>query len=93
MGSSSVVTVLEKHLNEIYLTVLSNSIPSEFLDKEKEETCDMLKHILGSTVVLFSPLSTSALSGLLQVSRGKVDSTFNNLHAILDISNSPIHPL
>jgi hypothetical protein len=88
-GSSSAVTAPEKHLDEIYLAVLKHSISSDYSDEEKEEACDILKHMLGSTVVLLSPLSTSALSRLLQVSREAVDSTFNDLHAILDIPNDP----
>lgn len=92
-GSSSAVTAPETHLNEIYLTVLKHSISSGFSDEEKEEAYDMLKRILGSTVVLLSPLSTSALRRLLQVSEEDVDSTFKDLHAILDIPNDPTRQL
>jgi hypothetical protein len=92
-GSSSVITAPEKHLNEIYLAVLKHSISSDYSDEEKEEACDMLNHMLGSIVVLLSPLSTSALSRLLQLSREDVDLTFNDLHAILDIPESPTRPL
>ncbi|KAG4427607.1 hypothetical protein IFR05_016910, partial [Cadophora sp. M221] len=92
-GSSSASTAPEKHLDEIYLAVLKHSISSDYSDEEKEEACDMLKHMLGSTVVLLSPLSTSALSRLLQGSRDEVDSTFNDLHAILNIPNNPTREL
>ncbi|KUJ20839.1 HET-domain-containing protein [Mollisia scopiformis] len=92
-GSSSAVTVPEKHLNDIYLFVLKHSISSDYSDEEKKEACDMLKHILGSTIVLLSPLSTSALKRLLQVSKEDVDSTFNDLHSILDIPNDPVRQL
>jgi len=92
-ASRSAVTAPEKHLNEIYLAVLNHSISSDYSDEEKEEACDMLKHMLGSTAVLLSPLSTSALSSLLQVSREEVDLTFRDLHAILDIPNDPTRPL
>jgi hypothetical protein len=92
-GSSSTITAPEKHLNEIYLAVLQHSIPSELSDEEKEEISDMLKHTLGSLVVLLSPLSTCSLSRLLQLSREDVDSTFNDLHAILDIPTNPTRPL
>lgn len=88
-GSSSAITAPEKHLNEIYLTVLKHSIPSELSDEEKEEVYDMLKHTLGSLVVLLSPLSISSLSKLLQLSREDVDSTFVDLHAILNIPKDP----
>jgi len=92
-GSSSAIIAPEKHLNEIYLAVLKHSVSSEFADKEKEEVCNMLKHTLGSLVVLLSPLSTSSLSRLLQLPREDIDSTFNDLHAILDIPEDLTRPL
>jgi hypothetical protein len=66
-GSSSAIITPEQHLNEIYLAVLKHLIFSEFSDEEKEEIYDMLKHTLGSLVVLLSPLSISLLSKLLQL--------------------------
>ncbi|OBT42047.1 hypothetical protein VE00_07428 [Pseudogymnoascus sp. WSF 3629] len=92
-GSSSAITAPEKHLNEIYLAVLKNSISSEYSDEEKDEICDMLKHTLGSTVVLFSPLSAFSLSRLLHLPKEDIDQTFEDLHAILDIPDDPTHPL
>jgi hypothetical protein len=53
----------------------------------------MLKHTLGSLVVLLSPLSTSSLSRLLQLSVEDVDLTFENLYAILDIPEDSTYPL
>jgi hypothetical protein len=91
-GSSSAITAPEKYLNEIYLAVLKHSISSEYSDEEKEEVCDMLKHTLGSIVVLLSSLSTFSLSRLLHFSREDVDRTFENLYAILDIPENPIRP-
>jgi hypothetical protein len=45
----------------------------------------MLKHMLRSLVVLLLPLSTFLLSKLLHLLREDVNTTFNNLYAILDI--------
>ena len=53
----------------------------------------MLKHTLGSLVVLLLPLSISSLSRLLQLLREDVDSRFNDLHAILDIPKDLTRPL
>ena len=92
-GSSSAITEPEKHLNEIYLTVLNNSISPTYSDKEKEEVYDKLKYTLGSLVVLLSPLSTSSLSKLLHLPRKDVDATFNDLYAILDIPDDPTRQL
>ena len=85
LQSSGSVTEPEKHLNDIYIAVLKQSIPAKFSDEEKEELCSMLRHILGSTVVLLSPLSIRSLSRLLDVPKGDVEETVEDLHAILDI--------
>jgi hypothetical protein len=92
-GSSSGVTTPEKHLDDIYLAVLKHSISSEYSDEEINEVCDMLRHTLGSLVVLLSPLSTSSLSKLLHLPKEDVDQTFEDLYAILDIPKDPTHQL
>jgi hypothetical protein len=53
----------------------------------------MLKHTLGSIVVLLSPLSASLLSRLLHLPSEDVNWTFEDLHAILDIPKDPTRPL
>ena len=92
-GSSSAVGGPEKHLNEIYLAVLKHSISLNYLEEEKEEACDMLKHTLGSIVVLLSPLSAYSLSRLLNLRKEAVDQTFVDLYAILDMPEDPTYPL
>ena len=92
-GSSSAITVPEKHLNEIYRTVLKNSISSGYLDEEKRELCDILKYTLGSIVVLLLPLSASSLSRLLRLPKEKVDQGLDHLYAILDIPDDPTRQL
>jgi hypothetical protein len=84
-GSSSAVTAPEKHLNEIYIAVLKHTISSDYTDEEKEKLCGMLKHTLGSVVVLLSPLSAFSLSRLLHLPKEDVDRTLEDLYAILDI--------
>ena len=84
-SSNSTITVLEKYLDKIYLTVLKYSISSEYSDEEKEEVYNILKLTLRSIVVLLLPLSTSLLSRLLYLSREDIDSIFSDLYIILDI--------
>jgi hypothetical protein len=92
LQSNGSVTEPEKHLNEIYITVLRHSIPTEFSDKEKEEFYSKLRYMLGSIVVLLSPLSTHSLSTLLHISEEDIDETLEDLHAILDIPKDQIRP-
>jgi hypothetical protein len=53
----------------------------------------MLRHTLGSIVVLLSPLSASSLSRLLHLPREDINQTFEDLHAIFDIPKDPTRPL
>ena len=92
-GGNSTVIEPEKHLNKIYLTVLKHSICPTYRDEEKEEFYSTLRHILGSIVVLLSPLSTLSLSTLLHVTKQDVDQTLDDLHAILDVPENQTRPL
>ncbi|KAF4626337.1 hypothetical protein G7Y89_g11822 [Cudoniella acicularis] len=92
-GSSNALTAPDKHLDEIYLTVLRHSISPDYSDEEREEVCDMLKHTLGSIVVLLSPLSAFSLSRLLHLPREDINRTFEDLYTILDIPKDSTRPL
>jgi hypothetical protein len=92
-GSSTSVTAPDKRLNEIYATVLSQSVPPEFTNEEKEESYSMLRQILGCIVVLFSPLSVNSLRRLFHINQQEIYQTLDNLHTILDIPKDQIRPL
>jgi hypothetical protein len=83
----------EKRLNEIYFTVLKNSLPTDCTEQEQDDLYDTLKKILGSIVTLFSPLSANCLAMLLHMPKDQVDQTFHDLHAILDIPEDQTSPL
>jgi hypothetical protein len=88
-GSLSAEVQPEKHLNEIYTTVLRHSLPPQCSNEEKEELLSMLRDILGSIVTLLSPLSVHSLSRLLNIQLEDVDDCLEDLHAILDIPRDP----
>ena len=92
-NSSVGVNAVEKHLNEIYTTVLRNCISPEYSYEEAEELLSMLKSLLGSIVTLLSPLSTQSLSKLLSMAQDDVDQKLDDLHAILSIPEDPSLPL
>lgn len=81
----------EKHLDNIYLTVLRASIHPEFTDEEKEQQYKMLRFCLGSLVVLQSPLSRKHLARLLDVTTDDISAVFQDLHAILRIPPHESH--
>ncbi|KAL5331204.1 hypothetical protein ACEPPN_000733 [Leptodophora sp. 'Broadleaf-Isolate-01'] len=91
-GSTS-TTAPEEHLNELYTTVLKRSIRPGYSAKEKEALYGMMRHILGSIAILFSPLSASSLPRLLNVTKQKIDQVLKDVHAILDIPKLDLCPL
>lgn len=92
-GSSGIVIAPEEHLNEIYVTVLKQSINSDYTDEEREYQYRMLKYVLGSIVIWFSPLFAGSLGRLLYISKQGVDQTLEDLHAILDIPKNQTNPI
>ena len=75
----------EHHLNTIYITVLKSTIHEAYLEIEKEDRYSVLKQILSTIVLLYSPLSINSLSKLLYLPKEAIEGGLANLHAILDI--------
>ena len=83
----------EHHLNNVYMTVLKSAIHEEYLETEKEDRYSVLKHVLGTIVLLYSPLSIDSLPGLLYLPKETIQGALTDLHAILDIPNDTCLPL
>jgi hypothetical protein len=67
------INAAEKQLDEIYLTVLRQSISPSHITNEAEELHRILKSLRGSIVTLFSPLFTQSLSKLGNTLQEEVD--------------------
>ena len=87
------ISAPEKRLDEIYLTVLENSVPNEYDAQEKEEMYSILRKVLGAIVILFSPISLDSLAELLLVPKEEVDQALEELHGVLDIPENDSHPI
>jgi hypothetical protein len=72
-SNSTAINAAEKHLNEIYLTVLRHSISLDYTAEEAEELCYKLKSLLGSIVTLSSLLLTQSLRKLINALQQEVD--------------------
>ena len=83
----------EKHLDEIYITVLENSVCHDYTEQEKGDANKTLREVLGSVVLLSSPLSADSLARLLHRPKQDVDQTLEDLHAILDVPEDRARPL
>jgi hypothetical protein len=83
-GSRSDATP-EQYLDQIYLTVLQSSIPTTFREQEKVRLYSIQGQVLGSMVVLLSPLSATSLGRLINLSKRQVEQVLGKLHAIVDV--------
>jgi hypothetical protein len=92
-GASGTPTAPQKHLDNIYTTVLNQSIAPEYTNEEREEAYRMLKITLGSVVTLLSPLSVSCLSRLLGIKKEVTNQTLNDLHSVLEVPKDQSQPL
>ncbi len=92
-SSSSAINAPEQHLNEIYITVLKHSVSPEYIDEEKKELYSMLRNVVGSIVILLSPLSAYSLSRLLKIPKEDIDQTLEDLHSVLDVPKNQTLPL
>jgi hypothetical protein len=73
----------EGHLNQLYTSVLQSSIPQNYNEKFKQKLYILLRSILGSIVILLSPLSVNSLSIILN--EESVGVAIKDLHAIIEI--------
>ncbi|KAL8349140.1 hypothetical protein RB601_002033 [Gaeumannomyces tritici] len=79
----------EEQLDQIYTTVLQNAIAQDSSPTEKDEVCLVLKRVLGSIVVLLSPLSIDSLGRLIELPPGETfKDVLADLHTIFHIPSS-----
>jgi hypothetical protein len=83
----------EAHLDSIYITVLQASVQENYSAQERQQHYTILRDVLGSTVILFSPLSVNALSSVLLFQKRRVNRMLRDLHAILAIPTDNGQPL
>ena len=83
----------EAELNKIYITVLNNSLRPNYSEQEKNDFYKMLRGILGSIVLLFSPLSADSLASLINFPGKNLRPMLDHLHSILDIPIGQAGPI
>lgn len=83
----------EKQLDQIYTTVLIDSIQQGYSEEEREEIYQTLREVLGSIVVLFSPLSMDSLATLRGIPLSDIKETLADLHTIFNMSSQPSAPI
>lgn len=83
----------EKQLDQIYTTVLKDSVRKDYEEEEEEELYEITRKVLGSIVTLFSPLSLDSLVNLLHIKAELVTETLADLHTIFHIPSRNKRPI
>ncbi|KAK3899283.1 hypothetical protein C8A05DRAFT_18255 [Staphylotrichum tortipilum] len=83
----------EKQLDQIYTTILQDSLRQGYNDDEKAELYEILREVLGSLVVLASPLPMESLARLLNKPPRHLDGTLADLHTIFHIPRQASRPI
>jgi hypothetical protein len=79
-------------LDRIYLPVIDQLLADQE-DDDKETWLQEFRNIVGSIVVLESPLSITSLARLLQVSQEDIKCRLDSLHSILSVPDSENIPI
>ena len=79
-------------LDRTYLPVLDQLL-SELEEDEKEAWLQAFREVVGSVVVLESPLSVTSLARLLQVPQEEIQCRLDSLHSVLSVPSSEDAPV
>jgi NACHT domain len=79
-------------LDATYLPVLDQLLVG-ITSSERRGLVEEFQQVIGSIVILASPLSATPLDRLLGVPKGTVDSRTDLLHSVLSIPSRPDHPI
>ncbi|EHK20398.1 uncharacterized protein TRIVIDRAFT_48578, partial [Trichoderma virens Gv29-8] len=82
----------ESKLDATYLPVLDQQVAG-LSTRERNEVLQDFRYIVGSIVLLASPLSVSSLAELLGISRDVIDTRLDMLHSVLSIPPSAESPV
>ena len=75
-------------LKATYLPILTQVVASRD-DEQRDSRVTDFRHVVGSLVLLYNPLSTSALTALLRVRPRVVIDVLRPLHSVLNIPKAP----
>jgi hypothetical protein len=82
----------KSNLDRTYLPVL-DPLFIGLAESEKTQVAQRFKKVVGSIVMLATPLSSSALAQLLGISRNTIDDQLDLLHSVLSIPPDPESPI
>ena len=76
-----------------YLPILNRQITGIQSERKRDEVIQQLRKLIGTIITLESPLSISALEGLLNISQVIIADQLKMLHSVLQVSMSSKDPV
>jgi hypothetical protein len=78
----------ERKLDEIYTTVLANSMRGEYDEVESQMLHEQFRQVVGPIVTMQDPLSVASLAELLGKAVATLRRTLAKLHSVLDVPDA-----
>ena len=75
-----------------YLPILNNMVANKSTE-QREEIIQQFRHIVGSIIILASPLPTTALATMLELTQDDIDGRLDVLHSVLSVPSSLHEPV
>lgn len=82
----------ESKLDATYLPVL-NRLINRYTGHRQKQLIQDVQEVIGTIILLESPLSVTSLSDLLEISTTSINARLNSLHSVLDIPNNEKLPV
>lgn len=82
-----------EELDQIYHQILNHSFKTVKDERDKRQLFQIFRQVVGAIVILFEPLSTTALAKLLEVEKEIVSRRIRHLRSILDFQKSQESPI
>lgn len=93
---SDIATTAEsptKELDTLYTQILEHSLKNVKNEKDKQQLARMFQQIVGALVILYSPLTTIAISRLLGIGKELIQKRLSLLRSVLDVPDNDEHPI
>lgn len=82
-----------EELDQIYHQILNHSFKTVKDERDKRQLFQIFRQVVGAIVILFEPLSNTALAKLLEVEKEIVSRRIRHLRSILDFQESQESPI
>jgi len=82
-----------EELDQIYHQILNHSFKTVKDDRDKPQLFQIFRQVVGAIVILFEPLSTTALAKLLEVEKEIASRRIRHLRSILDVKENQESPI